>query len=46
MADPTRECRCTAAIIQRYLGKISGPPRNRIDLHVEVPASAYKEMRG
>jgi magnesium chelatase family protein len=23
--DTTRECRCTGAIIQRYLGKISGP---------------------
>ena len=44
--DPTRECRCTPAIIQRYLGKISGPLLDRIDLHVEVPAVAYKEMRG
>ncbi len=44
--DTTRECRCTPAIIQRYLGKISGPLLDRIDLHVEVPAVAYKEMRG
>ncbi len=44
--DSTRECRCTPAIIQRYLGKISGPMLDRIDLHVEVPAVAYKEMRG
>jgi magnesium chelatase family protein len=44
--DATRECRCTPAIIQRYLGKISGPMLDRIDLHVEVPAVAYKEMRG
>lgn len=44
--DTTRECRCTPAIIQRYLGKISGPMLDRIDLHVEVPAVAYKEMRG
>ena len=36
--DPTRECRCTPAIIQRYLGKISGPLLDRIDLHIEVPA--------
>ncbi len=43
--DTTRECRCTPAIIQRYLGKISGPMLDRIDLHVEVPAVAYKEMR-
>jgi magnesium chelatase family protein len=28
------------------LNKISGPLLDRIDLHVEVPAIAYKEMRG
>jgi magnesium chelatase family protein len=44
--DTTRECRCTPGIIQRYLGKISGPLLDRIDLHIEVPAVAYKEMRG
>ena len=44
--DTSRECRCTGAIIQRYLSKISGPLLDRIDLHVEVPAVAYKEMRG
>jgi hypothetical protein len=44
--DTTRECRCTPAIIQRYLGKISGPLFDRIDIHVEVPAVPYKELRG
>ncbi|MBZ5727788.1 MAG: ATP-binding protein [Acidobacteriia bacterium] len=44
--DTTRECRCTPAIIQRYLGKISGPLLDRIDLHMEVPAVPYKEPRG
>jgi len=45
-SDTTRECRCTGAIIQRYLSKVSGPLLDRIDLHVEVPAVAYKELRG
>jgi magnesium chelatase family protein len=45
-SDTTRECRCTGAIIQRYLNKISGPLLDRIDLHVEVPAVPYKELRG
>jgi magnesium chelatase family protein len=45
-SDPSRECRCTGAIIQRYLSKISGPLLDRIDLHVEVPAVPYKELRG
>ena len=44
--DPTRECRCTPAIIQRYLGKISGPLIDRIDIQIEVPAVPYKELRG
>ena len=44
--DPTRECRCTPAIIQRYLGKISGPLLDRIDIQIEVPAVPYKELRG
>ena len=44
--DTTRECRCTGAIIQRYLGRVSGPLLDRIDLHIEVPAVPYKELRG
>ena len=44
--DAARECRCTPAIIQRYLGKISGPLLDRIDIHIEVPAVPYKELRG
>jgi hypothetical protein len=43
--DSTRECRCTPGIIQRYLAKVSGPLLDRIDLHIEVPAVAYKELR-
>ena len=35
--DPTNDCRCTGEQIQRYIGKISGPLLDRIDLHVEVP---------
>jgi magnesium chelatase family protein len=44
--DATRECRCTPALIQRYLGKISGPLLDRIDIHVEVQAVPYQELRG
>ncbi len=44
--DATRECRCTPAQIQQYLGKIAGPLLDRIDIHVEVPAVPYKELRG
>jgi predicted ATPase with chaperone activity len=43
--DPTRDCRYTDGTIQRYLGKISGPLLDRIDLHIEVPAVPYQELR-
>jgi magnesium chelatase family protein len=43
--DATRECRCTPGIIQRYMSKLSGPLLDRIDLHIEVPAVPYKELR-
>jgi magnesium chelatase family protein len=44
--DKTRECHCTPPIIQRYVAKISGPLLDRIDIHIEVPAVQYKELRG
>ena len=44
--DSSRECRCTPAQVQQYLNKISGPLLDRIDLHVEVPAVPFKELRG
>ena len=44
--DATRECRCTPGQIQHYLGKISGPLLDRIDIHVEIPAVPFKELRG
>ncbi len=42
--DPSRDCNCTPPIIQRYMGKISGPLLDRIDIHIEVPAVKYKEL--
>jgi magnesium chelatase family protein len=43
--DRTRECHCSQPIIQRYMAKISGPLLDRIDIHIDVPAVNYKEMR-
>ncbi|MDP9267001.1 MAG: YifB family Mg chelatase-like AAA ATPase [Acidobacteriota bacterium] len=41
-----RECHCTPPMIQRYVSKISGPLLDRIDIHIDVPAVNYKELRG
>jgi magnesium chelatase family protein len=42
--DPRRECHCTVPQIERYMAKISGPLLDRIDLHLEVPAVAFREL--
>lgn len=42
--DPNKECTCSPQQIQKYLGKISGPLLDRIDIHVEVPAVKYQEL--
>jgi magnesium chelatase family protein len=42
--DPRRECHCTIPQIERYMAKISGPLLDRIDMHIEVPAVAYREL--
>lgn len=38
------ECLCTQHQITRYLGKLSGPLLDRIDLQVEVEALPYSEL--
>jgi magnesium chelatase family protein len=43
--DKSRECSCTPPMMQRYISKISGPLLDRIDIHIEVPAVQYRELR-
>jgi len=42
----SRECKCSPMQIQRYVGKISGPLMDRIDIHIDVPAVKFNELRG
>ena len=42
--DPRRDCHCTPPQIEKYMGKISGPLLDRIDIHVEVPAADFNEL--
>jgi magnesium chelatase family protein len=39
------DSRSSPAQVQKYLNKISSPLLDRIDIHVEVPALKYEEMR-
>ncbi len=42
--DPKRRCMCTPANIHKYLGKISGPMLDRIDLHIDVAPVEYSHL--
>jgi len=39
-------CSCTDKSVKSYMGKISGPLLDRIDIHVSVPGVTYSDMSG
>ena len=41
---PRRACNCTHGEMKRYLGRISGPLLDRIDMHVEVAPVEYSQI--
>ena len=41
---PTKRCTCTPKAVSKYLGRISGPMLDRLDIHVEVPPVKYEEL--
>lgn len=41
-----RTCTCNEFQIRRYVSKVSGPLMDRIDIHVDVPAVKFNELRG
>ena len=41
---PTKECTCPPGAVHRYMGRISGPLLDRIDLQVEVTPVAIGEI--
>ena len=43
---PTKRCTCSPNAVSKYLGKISGPMLDRLDIHVEVPPVKYDELQG
>jgi magnesium chelatase family protein len=45
LGDKKHTCTCTPSQIQRYKSKISGPLLDRIDLHIEVGAVPYEDLK-
>ncbi len=46
LGDSQHQCTCTAANLERYRNRLSGPLLDRIDLHVEVPRIPYQQLSG
>ncbi len=42
--DQEKPCRCTGAQLATYRRKLSGPIMDRIDLYLDVPRLAFKEL--
>ncbi len=41
---PTRHCECSPQQVQRYLGKVSGPLLDRIDIQVEIVPVPFEKL--
>jgi magnesium chelatase family protein len=44
LGDAKRACKCSPIAVEKYMGRLSGPLLDRIDLHVEVPAVPFDEL--
>ncbi|MFI3258793.1 MAG: YifB family Mg chelatase-like AAA ATPase [Rikenellaceae bacterium] len=41
---PTKECTCSSGAVHRYLGRVSGPLLDRIDLQIEVAPVSISQI--
>ena len=46
LGDTVHPCCCAPMDIERYRSRVSGPLLDRIDIHLEVPAVAYRNLVG
>jgi magnesium chelatase family protein len=46
LGDSRHACACPPPLVDRYRSRVSGPLLDRIDLHLEVPALALRDLRG
>ncbi len=44
LGDPTGACTCSAAEVDRYGSRVSGPLADRIDMHVSVGAVSLRDL--
>ena len=44
LGDKSHDCRCTQRQILKYQSRVSGPLLDRIDIQIEVPAVAVKDL--
>ena len=44
LGDASRPCRCTPGAVRRYLGRVSGPLLDRIDVQVRVGRPPFDEL--
>jgi magnesium chelatase family protein len=42
--DPSHQCRCGPDVVDRYRARVSGPLLDRIDIHLHVPAVAWRDL--
>lgn len=42
--DPSGQCTCTPRQIQQYMGRLSGPLLDRMDIHIEVASVKYRDL--
>ena len=45
MTDTVHACTCSPSQIDRYRSRLSGPLLDRIDIHIDVPAVPFREIR-
>jgi len=44
LGDPKHVCKCAPIAVEKYMGRISGPLLDRIDLHIEVPPVPFEDL--
>ena len=44
LGDTKHACKCNPLQVEKYVGQISGPLLDRIDLHIEVPSVPYEDL--